>query len=76
MYETWTGHTPTTMPLPRLTRINGVAVVDGRVVAAGVDLGDVETEAARVAGRQDVAVIFVERGIHVYAHSAFGPHSR
>jgi hypothetical protein len=29
-----------------------------------------------VAGRQDVAVIFVERGIHVYGHSAFGPHSR
>jgi hypothetical protein len=29
-----------------------------------------------VAGRQDVAAIFVERGIHVYGHSAFGPHSR
>ena len=53
-----------------------VAVVDERVVAAGVDLGEVETEAARVAGRQDVAVIFVERGIHVYDHSAFGPDPR
>ncbi len=53
-----------------------VAVVEGRVVAAGIDLGEVETEAARVAGRQDVAVIFVEGGIHVYDHWAFGPDSR
>ena len=53
-----------------------VAVVDERVVAAGVDLGQVETEAARIAGRQDVAVIFVEHGIHVYGHSAFGPDPR
>ncbi|HSB67980.1 MAG TPA: DUF5678 domain-containing protein [Candidatus Methylomirabilis sp.] len=53
-----------------------VAVVDERVVAAGVDLGEVGTEAARVAGRQDVAVIFVERGIHVYDHSSFGSDSR
>ena len=53
-----------------------VAVVDERVVAAGVDLGEVETEATRVACRQDVAVMFVERGIHVYDHSAFGPDSR
>jgi hypothetical protein len=53
-----------------------VAVVDGRVVAAGVDLGEVETDAARVADRQDVAVIFVERGVHVYDHPAFDPDSR
>jgi hypothetical protein len=53
-----------------------VAVVDESVVAAGEDLGQVEIEAAQVANRQDVAVIFVERGIHVYGHSAFGPDSR
>lgn len=50
-----------------------VAVVDGRVVAAGSDLGEVETEAQRGAERRDVAIIFVERGIHVYGHSAFRP---
>ena len=50
-----------------------VAVVDGRVVAAGLNLGEVESEASRVAGRRDVAILFVERGIHVYGHSALGP---
>jgi hypothetical protein len=33
----------------------------------------VEEEATRIAGRRDVAVLFVERGIHVYGHSALGP---
>jgi len=50
-----------------------VAVVDGRVAAAGANLGVVEEEATRIAGRRDVAVLFVERGIHVYGHSAPGP---
>lgn len=50
-----------------------VAVVDGRVVAAGMDLGKVESVARGIAGRKDVAVLFVERGIHVYGHSAVGP---
>jgi hypothetical protein len=50
-----------------------VAVVDGRVVAASLDLGEVESEAIRVAGRRDVAILFVERGIHVYGHPTLGP---
>ncbi len=50
-----------------------VAVVDGRVAAAGANLGVVEEEATRIAGRRDVAVLFVERGIHVYGQSAPGP---
>jgi hypothetical protein len=50
-----------------------VAVVDSRVVAAGANLGEVESEASRIAGPRDVAVLFVERGIHVYDHSAFRP---
>jgi hypothetical protein len=33
----------------------------------------VEEEATLIAGRRDVAVLFVERGIHVYGHSALGP---
>jgi len=52
-----------------------VAVVDGRVVAASVDLGAVEEEALRVAGRRDVAILFVEHGIHVYAHPTLGPNA-
>ena len=43
-----------------------VAVVDGRVVAAGKDLGKVRSEAARVTDRFDIAIIFVEHGIHVW----------
>ena len=43
-----------------------VAVVDGRVVAAGTDLGTVRSEAARVADRFDIAIVFVEQGIHVW----------
>jgi len=50
-----------------------VAVVDGRVVAASLDLGVVEEEALRVAGRRDVAILFVEHGIHVYGHPTLGP---
>lgn len=53
-----------------------VAVVGGRVVAVGADLGEVESEASRIAGRRDVAVLFVERGIHVYGHSALDPVAR
>jgi hypothetical protein len=50
-----------------------VAVADGRVVAAGTDLGVVEAIAREKAARKDLAVLFVERGIHVYGHSAGGP---
>ena len=49
-----------------------VAVLEGRVVAAGVNLGEVESVARGIAGRKDVAVVFIERGIHVYDHSAGG----
>jgi hypothetical protein len=52
-----------------------VAVVNGRVVAASLDLGVVEEEALQVAGRTDVAILFVEHGIHVYAHPTLGPHA-
>ncbi len=50
-----------------------VAVVDGRVVAAGPNLGEVESKAGRIAGRRDVAVLLVERGIHVYGYSSLHP---
>ena len=43
-----------------------VAIVDGRVVAAGTDLGEVESQAAEVTDRFDIATLFVERGIHVW----------
>lgn len=43
-----------------------VAIVDEQVVAAGTDLGEVETQAAQVANRFDIATLFVERGIHVW----------
>ncbi len=43
-----------------------VAVVDGHVVAASADLGEVQDEAARVANRFDIAILFVEHGIHVW----------
>lgn len=43
-----------------------VAIVDGQVVAAGTDLGEVESVAARVTDRKDIAVLFVEHGIHVW----------
>lgn len=49
-----------------------VAIVDGRVVAAGMDLGEVESVARAIAARKDVAVLFVERGIHVYGRPAGG----
>jgi hypothetical protein len=49
-----------------------VAVVDGRVAAAGANLSVVEEEAIWIAGWRDIAVLFVERGIYVYGHSALG----
>ena len=49
-----------------------VAVVDGQVVSAGENLGNVEGEAFRIASPEKVAILFVERGMHVYGHSALG----
>ena len=43
-----------------------VAVVEGRVVAAGPVLADVRAGAAKFTDRGDVAVLFVEEGIHVW----------
>ncbi len=52
-----------------------VAVVDGRVVAVGTNLGEVEAEAARVTDCFDIATLFVERGIRVWTPMGFGPTS-
>ncbi len=43
-----------------------VAVVDEQVVAAGTDLGEVESKARQATDRFDIATLFVERGIHVW----------
>ena len=43
-----------------------VAIVDERVVAAGTDLGEVEDRAAEITNRKDIAILFVEHGIHVW----------
>jgi hypothetical protein len=43
-----------------------VAVVDGQVVAAGTDLGQVKSKAAQVTDRFDIAILFVEHGVHVW----------
>lgn len=45
-----------------------VAIVGGRVVAAGVDLGEVEERAARATGKpgDHIYVEFVEEGAAVY----------
>ncbi len=43
-----------------------VAIVDGRVVAGGTDLGEVKSQAAQVTDRFDIATLFVEREIHVW----------
>jgi hypothetical protein len=43
-----------------------VAIVDEQVVAAGPDLGEVESQAAEVTDRFDIAILFVEQGIHVW----------
>ena len=43
-----------------------VAVVEGRVVAAGPVLAEVRGGAAKFTDRRDVAVLFVEEGIHVW----------
>ncbi len=52
-----------------------VAVVDGRVVGASTDLGEVKAEARRVTDRFDIAILFVERGIRVWTPVRFGPFS-
>ena len=53
-----------------------VAVVEGRVVAAGPVLAEVRGGAAKFTDRFDIAILFVERGIHAWfpVLSAFGRH--
>jgi hypothetical protein len=42
-----------------------VAIRDKKVVASG-DLAEVELEAKRKTGKEDIPVIFVESGSHIY----------
>ncbi len=43
-----------------------IAIVDKKVVSAGVDLGKVEEEARKKTGKKQIAVLFVECGSHIY----------
>lgn len=44
-----------------------VAIVGKKVVSAGKDLGKVEEEAKLKTGREEVPVLFVECGAHIYS---------
>lgn len=43
-----------------------IAVVNKKVVSAGKNLGKVEKESSKKAGKQDFPLLFIERGAHVY----------
>ncbi|MEK6950551.1 MAG: DUF5678 domain-containing protein [Nanoarchaeota archaeon] len=43
-----------------------VAIFNKRIICSGTDLGEVEQEAKKKTGKEEVPVIFVECGAHLY----------
>ncbi len=52
--------------LQRRYRDGWVAIVGGRVVSHGRDLGEVEERAKKLTGKSDVYTLFIESGANIY----------